>query len=245
MTLRDLLNKILWQTGHKLVKIGGNTLGGVDWMVDTKVLLDPKRNPVCVDVGVNYGQTTTALLDLFPDAKVFGFEPAPELFVKVQKRFANNSSVTLFPCALGDVSDRRVLNVYEHAGANTLLAPDQNRQKVTDLSAPDPVVAQPEVAVETLDHCLAKYNLAAIDLLKIDVQGYELKVLKGAAELLNRHAIRLILTEVLFVSAREEQPTLADLYNYLAPFGFRLAGFYNRNYTGKTFTFCDVLWERV
>ena len=45
MTLRDLLNKILWQTGHKLVKIGGNTLGGVDWMVDTKVLLDPKRNP--------------------------------------------------------------------------------------------------------------------------------------------------------------------------------------------------------
>jgi len=240
MTPRDLLNKILWQTGHKIVKIGGAELGGVDWLIDTKVMLAPTRNPICADVGVNRGQTTDALLEMFPAATVYGFEPTPELFAKLQTRYANRASVTLFPCALGETHARRIFNVYAHSGANTLLLPDQNLPQSPALP---PIIKQHEVEVATLDDCLAKHNVARLDLLKIDVQGYELNVLKGAAGLLRRHAIKLILTEVLFVSARAQQPTLADLYNYLAPFGFRLAGFYNRIYAGKTFTYCDVLWE--
>ena len=242
MTLRDILNQLLWSTGHKLVKIGGDTLGGLDWFIDAKVLLAPKRDLVCVDVGVNRGQTTAALLKLFPAAKIYGFEPTPELFAQLQRRYASCANVTLFPVALGAVPGRQVLSVYELSGANTLLAPDPKRSQSADLLQ---AIRQHEVAVETLDDCLAKHHLATIDLLKIDVQGYELNVLKGAAGLLRRHAIKLILTEVLFVSAREQQPTLGDLYNYLAPLGYRVVGFYNRNYTGKTFTFCDVLWELV
>jgi FkbM family methyltransferase len=242
MTLRDLLNKGLWYTKHKLVKISYSELTGLDWLIDSKVLIGDKRNVVLVDVGMNEGQTTEAMLQIFPDAKVFGFEPTPQLFAKLKERFARRENVVLFQKALGETKAKGTLHISRHPGATSLLPLDTTVSRGSLPAAP-PIVSSCEVEVDSLDKVLTHQNPGVIDLLKIDVQGYELNVLKGTSQLLAEKRVRLILTEVMFVSEYRNQTSLAELLNYLLPLGYHIVGFYNRHYVGKVFTNCDVLWE--
>ncbi|QHS56056.1 FkbM family methyltransferase [Mucilaginibacter sp. 14171R-50] len=140
---------------------------------------------VILDVGAYVGDVAIQFSKWFPSAKIFAFEPINESFDKLQqstKRFKNISS---FNIALGDKFETLEIPVYNSATINTLKEAcydeiAQSTQKVTVLR---------------LDNFLSEQKITGvIDILKIDVEGYELEVLKGMGDYLKK--VRYIVTEV-------------------------------------------------
>lgn len=79
-------------------------------------------------------------------------------------------------------------------------------------------VGQEVVPVLTLDDYMAERSISRVKLLKIDVQGFELKVLKGCGNRI--HDIEYIIAEVQFKPLYEGSPAWHELVAYVKPFGF-------------------------
>ena len=131
------------------------------------------------DVGGNFGQTALRFAAAFPHATILTFEPVPESFTRLVHSTRKNKRVKPFNAALGDTSGTIKLNVTPNPGSNTLL---HNPTTIESIN----------VSIDTIDAVAAANGVTTIDLLKIDVEGYELQVLRGASKLLARQKIRYI-----------------------------------------------------
>jgi hypothetical protein len=83
----------------------------------------------------------------------------------------------------------------------------------------------------TLDEFCRNKRINCIDILKLDIQGGELRALKGAARLLSERRIRLVYAEVLFVHIYQGQAWFDDLAAFLRSAGYSLFDLYNFVYT--------------
>jgi hypothetical protein len=92
------------------------------------------------------------------------------------------------------------------------------------------LTSQIDVRVVTLDQFCAEHQIDRIDLLKVDAQGFELRVLNGARQLIERVAVPVIFLEVCFVRIYENQPLFPELYQYLFDRGYRLVWLYDTNF---------------
>jgi len=103
------------------------------------------------------------------------------------------------------------------------------------------VVNTIEVEVKRMDSILP--SDLTIDLLKIDTQGSELDVLKGAGDLLNNTSY--IECEVEFVPLYKDQPLFQDIEDYLKSYNFKLAKFIRKvKWASDTIVFGDALFEK-
>ena len=84
-----------------------------------------------------------------------------------------------------------------------------------------------EVDTITVDSFCERENIERIDILKLDVEGAEKKVLSGACNKLSKHNIYLIYTEVMFVSHYEGGCMFHELTSFLEQYGYTLFNFYN------------------
>lgn len=138
---------------------------------------------IVVDVGANLGDWTLAAQRTWPRATVHAFEPAHDVHEQLLERVPG---AVCMRAALGDVETEAVL--YAVAG-QTGLSSLHHR----DLAAHDLTMAATEsVPVLTLDTYCANAGVDRIDYLKIDAEGHDFAVLKGAAMLLQNRAIQFI-----------------------------------------------------
>ncbi|MEE8107443.1 MAG: FkbM family methyltransferase [Planctomycetota bacterium] len=137
-----------------------------------------------VDIGVNYGYTS-CWLSRWAD-RVFTFEPNPNNLAMVREHLAIRqiTNVTLTESAISNTHGEAVLHVKSKDGHHSL----------SDVGASE-TVRTITVPVTTLDRAADRLGLDRIGLLKVDVEGFEPQVFEGAAGLLERHAIDLILFE--------------------------------------------------
>jgi hypothetical protein len=82
--------------------------------------------------------------------------------------------------------------------------------------------------VMTLDEFAKSERIWQIDLLKIDTEGYDLEVLRGATRLLAEGAIKFVIAEVGFSPGDNRHVLFDDVRSLLIPFGYRLFGIYNQ-----------------
>lgn len=150
-------------------------------------LLHAQPQRVVFDVGANLGAFTRAALEAFgPATRVLAFEPSPQTFGLLTAALAGHAGVEPHNLGLGEQPGR--LNLYSD-GVGSGMASLYQR----DLQAQGRVLDQVEqVEVTTLDRFCAEHQITAIDYLKLDVEGHELSVLRGARGLLEAEAIRLI-----------------------------------------------------
>jgi FkbM family methyltransferase len=187
---------------------------------------------VVVDVGAYDGGVASEYLDLFPQAVCHALEPHPPSFRTLSERLGGHPRARLHGLALGEAPGRRPLHSFPSSATNSLLAP------VADVSA----VVGPghmdsferiQVDVTTLDLFAEREGLAHIDIVKLDVQGAEELVLRGAERLLRERAIGLLVTEVDFVEVYREQAFYHDVAALLQGSGYQLHDFYNFHYGPK------------
>jgi FkbM family methyltransferase len=183
-------------------------------------------SPLIVDGGAYKGDTVQAFLDRFPSANIIAFEPNPMLVVKLEKRFVLYPNVQIVSKALGPVSKTARINVGAFDATSSLLQPSSIGRQIHKERIG--VVRRVEVEQVRLDEVLTQ---RPIDVLKLDLQGYELEALKGAERALSR--VKVILTEVAFVRMYEGGVLFSELDLMLRSKGFDFLNFYDL-YTQST-----------
>lgn len=130
-----------------------------------------------VDIGCNEGLVLRALSQVAPMGHHHAFEPVPHLFRDLQTAFGSNPRIHLHNMALSDTTGTAT---FQHVVTNN----GYSGLKARRYDRPDEQVEQIEVRVDRLDHVLT--GDLPVKLVKIDVEGAELQVLKGAVNLLSR-----------------------------------------------------------
>jgi FkbM family methyltransferase len=167
-----------------------------------------------VDVGANVGQFSLFASHRWPDAIIHAFEPIPDQAA----RFAavHGSRVTLHRCALGESATSLPIHIASRKDSSSLLPLGQRQKAMFNMDE----VNQIEVPVERLDAVLKPSDLPQPSLLKIDVQGFEFEVLRGAGEFL-RHFSH-VYVEVSFTELYEGQKLYSDVKALLLKSGLTL-----------------------
>src|SRR5580658_2066437 len=172
-----------------------------------------------LDIGAHHGYyTLLASRRVGPSGRVLAFEPSPRERnrLNLHLRFNRCKNVSVESCALGDADSagQLFLAPTNESGFNSLRKPDV-------LGATTPI----SVVVQRLDQVLVNQRIESVDFVKLDVEGAELSVLKGAHELLTKRPRPTILAEVQDVrtnpwgyEAKEIVRFLNDLdYRWYAP----------------------------
>jgi FkbM family methyltransferase len=194
-----------------------------------------------IDVGSNRGQFAVFAHHRWPNARVLCFEPLPgprEVLTRVADEVGN---VKVFPYALGDEGGERRMHVARSDDSSSFLAATPRQLE----AFPDTrEVEEQVVEVRRLEDLITAEEVSHPILMKIDVQGAELDVLRGASGLLG--AVREILVECSLVELYAGQPLLDDTILFAREQGFRVIGLSapSRASDGTPMQ-CDVLFSRA
>lgn len=166
-----------------LKKIQGKGFGSKSVFIEAKVCLEfleklGVRDPVVLDVGANIGNYSDAILKIKPGSRVFAFEPSTAAREVLKARFEGNSRVQISALALGIENSRQSL--WSDAAGSGLASLTRRRLDHFGIN----VNFSESVEVSTLDDWL-ETNLVRPDLVKLDVEGHELDVLKGSLKSLS------------------------------------------------------------
>lgn len=171
-----------------------------------------------IDLGASRGQFALFASDRFPNARIISFEPQPEPLAELSALLGDR--VEARPVAVGSKAGTATMNISRSDDSSSLLRIGVNQRKVfPGTEAVDTI----EVEVTTLDAALDQ-PLVRPSLLKIDVQGLELEVLKGATRTLAQ--IDEALIECSFVELYEGQAMADEVTAAMLEAGLRLAGVY-------------------
>lgn len=175
--------------------------------------------PTVIEAGAHLGKDTVEMSRLWPDGRIHAFEPAPALFEKLAARTAGCRNVTLYPLALAEKSGTVEFNLSsgKSNASSSILSPKQHLEQHPE------VVFQQKIKVEavSLDDWAARHGLKSIDFLWLDLQGYELFALKGAAQILP--SVRVIYTEVFLQESYAGTPLYPEVRQWLEQRGFSVA----------------------
>ena len=190
-------------------------------------LLDMTRrleniSPVIFDVGANVGQSITRFKKIFPSSKIYSFEPSARPFVDLSKVAKQHSDVKVYEMALGATAG--FLTLYENSSSdmNSFLEMGQNGSGL--------IVGESKVQVATIDQFCVDNHINYIDVLKIDAQGFDFEVIKGAKEMLLSGKIRLLYFEIIFSDMYKNVPRFSEVYDFLLDHGFVLVSLYEFHY---------------
>ncbi|MFM7431762.1 MAG: FkbM family methyltransferase [Flammeovirgaceae bacterium] len=163
-----------------------------------------------IDIGTNIGWTVLNFAKRSHSGIVIGFEPDPFNYRACQLNIARNTfpNLTVYPFGLGEATHQVMMELRtpENRGRNRV-APSGNRG-----SLPVPIRRLDEVAEVT--------SLSKIHLMKLDVEGYELKVLRGAKALLQIHK-PILFIEVDDDNLKDQNDSAMELLQFLEHCGYR------------------------
>lgn len=175
-------------------------------------------NPIIIDCGAHDGADTVQLARLFKNGTVHAFEPIEQLFTKLKSRDNPNKNIKYYQLALADKNGSMDFYISEGTsdGASSLLEPASVLLDHPGITFNNKIT----VNTSTLDNWAMENNISKVDMLWLDMQGYELNMLKESKAILN--TVKVIHTEV---STRETYKGVAtyDVYrSFLEDKGFKV-----------------------
>ena len=201
------INKLLGKVGLRIISSSWGPRGFLNTLYRVK-RQGIKPNQI-IDIGASDGRWTRDCLKVFQDAKYFLVEPLEENRVFLQELQREYSQVKAWTGALGAKSAKLILNV--HADQSSFLKSEYSRNSTSGTRL---------VEVQTLDTFLERGTIEAPDMIKADVQGYEMEVLKGAEKCLQ--SAELLLLELLYRRLYENCPLAHEVISYAGSKGFRI-----------------------
>lgn len=216
--LRGLLRRVVpLRRRHQIRLLFGRYPAGLRAHYPDLALMRLPRGAVVFDVGANVGQFAESLIAHQPLAKLHVFEPIPEAFNVLRNKLSELGGIRFNN--LGSVNGRHELVVRKFDEASSFLKLGKRLRDGVygfDFSADRTI----EVEVLRLAEYVCEQGVPVINLLKLDVQGYELEVLRGSEEVLSR--IDWVYTEAQFQELYVGGPTFSDTFTFLNSRGFDL-----------------------
>lgn len=215
------------------------SLGHIDSLELLQLLAD-KPPTVIHDIGANVGTWTCLAKSLYPAAQVEAFEPLD----RFAKDFAHWTSawphdIRLHRLALGQETGEAIMHVTDFADASSLLPLTAAGQSEFNVKEVPPVT----VSVVRLDDLIAAGTIRPPDLIKLDVQGFELAALRGAESALR--STRAIICEVSTQQFYAGQALFGDVLSHLEARGFHLHALGANLIPGAPFSQTDALFLRT
>ena len=169
------------------------------------------------DIGANVGKKARQYHRMFPDARIYCFEPVPSTFERLAKNVAAfKGAIVPYPLALGSQPGRaRMLWNLTHSGGSMML-----RDGLA--SAPHGATREIDVPVSTLDEIASELPLQDDILVKIDVEGHDLEVIRGGTNVLSRASA--VIVEVPILDAPENRPGMREFILELSALGYMYRG---------------------
>ena len=193
-----------------------------------------------LDVGANKGQFSLACRLVHRDVSITGFEPIPTEGAFFRAIHKSDPATTLVECALGEKEGSAILHVTGRADSSSLLPVGDLQAK---LFPGTEEVTTLQVQVRRLDDLSSYWSAGTSLLLKLDVQGFELSVLKGAANAL-RHC-RYVYAECSHEILYEGQALYPEVERFLSLSGFAMVAYANEQRVGGRLIQADYLFERT
>ena len=228
--MKKFFNKLANLFGYKVMKI--NSIHNTDLDGLTKSLIT-KSEPVIFDVGANKGQSITRYKKLFQNPVIHSFEPNIDEVNILKQKYINDKDLYLNNVAVGDKKGNLEFNINAISGHSSFknLIPNTTwiKKRSNSIKIDDKNYTTKKVNAEiiTLDDYVNEKNLTNIDILKIDTQGFEDKVLVGAQNLLKNNRIKLIQLELIFSEIYENPLNIYDIEKTLIPNNYKLFGISN------------------
>lgn len=199
------------------------------------------RSPTVFDIGANKGQTIELMLRVFDKPVIYSFEPSASLASVLQVQFASRG-VVVESLAMGSQVGERSFIQYTDNELSSFLEVSSNSEnpfaKVEEAQ-------RQRVPISTVDHYTSEKRINAIDILKIDTQGFDLEVLKGASGIISGAGIKLIQVEILFEKLYEGQCTAGQLIDWLGERHYLPVTFYESVRTGPTMSWATACFART
>lgn len=192
-----------------------------------------------IDVGANRGQFSLACRICTPGLPIAAFEPIPAEARLYRKIHGKAPNIRLFETALGEQAGKATLHLSQSADSSSLL-PIGRRQ--TDLFPATLEVGTIDVAVSRLDDFLQTWSGKQNLLLKIDVQGFELNVLRGGVSTLTQ--CKYVYVECSEVPLYDGQALRSEVEELLSASGFERKGRFNEQFDSDTLIQADYLFQR-
>jgi FkbM family methyltransferase len=172
-----------------------------------------------IDIGANVGQFASAVHHLLPEASIYSFEPLAECYGAMTQRMANVGNFHGYQVALGN--DDAVIDFNRNAfsQSSSVLPMAKLHRDAFTWSAQSETV---KVEMRRLDDFAGEMRLAPELLIKIDVQGYEDRVLLGGERTIK--SARYVITETSMASLYEGQASFERVYEIMSDYGFQYAG---------------------
>jgi len=199
-------------------------------------------NRVIIDVGAHRGETLWSISNNNEhNTRYFGLEPDPGTFEALKEAREKiellNLEVSLFNVAAGPSDGKIRFSKAKESAVSGILKPvDGLLERVP--TGDHIIVDELEVEQITIDSLAKSQNLREVHLLKVDAEGYDLEVLRGAESLLKNQDVAIVIAEVFFVPYREGQAYFWEIANYLHQLKYRFVNLYDTRNTqqGRLYT---------
>jgi FkbM family methyltransferase len=220
--LAPLVQSMFNRAGYQIRRVEAGVSHG-DPLAELSRLAGPNVRQI-IEVGAADGRDTLKFAEAFPSAQVHAFEPLPENYAKLAAAVAAKPNIIATNAAVSDKSGRQPFYVTDLADASSLLKPKTTGSTFDQYTR---LAGETIVEVTTLDDYCSKQSGTSIDLLKMDAQGAELKILQGASQLLDDGRIHVIYTEVNFLKIYDGIALYHHVAEFLESKGFQLHNLYD------------------
>ncbi|OFY84451.1 MAG: hypothetical protein A3F72_13665 [Bacteroidetes bacterium RIFCSPLOWO2_12_FULL_35_15] len=209
------MNKII-QRLKKL--IGKNAENEDEFFVLDIVKRKIPSNPIIIEAGAHIGSDSGRFAQLWKDAKIYAFEPVPDVYSQLVENTSQYKNIKTFPLALSDKNGETKMFVSSGRSdaSSSLLAPKEHLDVHPDVHFNNTI----NVETITLDDFCLKNNISHIDFMWLDMQGYELPMLMAAKNMISK--ISVIYSEVSLIETYEDVSTYQKYKEWMEGEGFKV-----------------------
>lgn len=196
-----------------------------------------------IDIGANVGQFALEVKEFLPDAKIYSFEPIKSCYEKLLRRCETIQGFKGFNMALGDYNGTAMINKNKFSPSSSILEMRDLHLEVFPFTKK---TNKEEIIVRKLGDMVEENNLRLYPelLIKMDVQGYEDRVITGGTEIFKK--AKVVITEVSYYEFYEGQVLFDVIYSLFRDMGFNCKGTFNNSFHPAKGTpiFADAVFIR-
>jgi len=218
---KSLIKSIFRLAGLEIGFTRSNVINNTELKRENKWLMDNQFHTI-IDIGANEGQFAQKARKLFPNSKIISFEPIPSVYQKLKENFQEDKNFCAFNVGLGKKKECVKLTLNEYTPSSSILKMEHHTEHFNFAVEQNEI----EVQIDLLDNYQNEFDVTKPYLVKIDVQGYEDRVIEGGKSVLEN--AQMIITEVSFTSLYHGQVPFGHIYSVLLDLGFKYVGNYEQ-----------------
>tara|TARA_A100001011_G_C14313667_1_gene846869 strand:+ start:666 stop:1553 length:888 start_codon:yes stop_codon:yes gene_type:complete len=239
--IRELLNEDIQkgQINDVLSKLSDDEFSTPRYIEALKELIKSDKKNTIFDVGAHKGETLSIFRQYFPNSKIYSFEPFKNSYQELKKTSLLSENTEVFNIGLSNFKGiEKFYSYIDDYDPN--LSVINSSEKLIDGAMESFGYRTPkkiqtvECEFDTIDGFVKNRNIKDIDILKIDVQGSEYKVLEGAENMISSGRVKVIYLEILIINQYDQQKSFNHYLNYFEQKKYELFGIYNFSYQNNS-----------